>query len=109
MIEDHDVGRVDPPPRLLVKAARSVAAAGALGADARLAADQIPDGGVRQRIEISQRSVARATTPIEDAFEFDGFGRGEEFGAVFQRFAEAARTQVILPTFEQRSIEFHRQ
>ena len=109
MIEDHDVGRVDPPPRLLVKAARSVAAAGALGANPRLAADQIPDRGVRQRIEIGQRSVACASAPIEDAFEFDGLGRGEEFGTIFQRFPEAARTQVILPAFEQRSVEFDRQ
>ena len=64
VIEDHNVGRIDPPPRLLVKAARSIAAAGALGADTRLAANQIPDRRVRQWIEIGQRSVSRATTPI---------------------------------------------
>ena len=78
VVEHHKVRRVHPATGLLVKTARPVpTAAGSLGADPRLAADQIPDRRIGQRIKVGQGSVARAAAPIQDALQLHSLGRGE--------------------------------
>jgi hypothetical protein len=104
VIDNYDRRALEFSPGALVKAAVALPTK-FLGANVGLAANLRPNLRVWLERQIAQRAVARSRRPKGNFFELVLLWPGEEIVLLFARAQQPARTNIILPAFDQRRIE----
>ena len=104
VIDNYDRRALEFSPGALIKAAVALPTR-FLGANVGLAANLRPNLRVWLERQIAQRAVARSRRPDGDFFELVLLRPGEKIVLLLARAQQPARTNIILPAFDQCRIE----
>ena len=104
VIDDDDLRVLEFPPGALIKAAIALSTR-FLRTNVGLATNLCPNFCVRFKRQITQRAVSCSRRPRSNLLQLVLLRRGEEIVLLLARAQKPARTNIILPAFNQRCLE----